>query len=482
MYYPRQENFPPPPAYDNYGFQRDSINPNIYETLPPPYNRQHYPPAQPRFPPLPADLTIPANHDARNCMCSKKQKKITLTVLAICFVIAAAIIAAVLVWYFVAASKCEMSCWSSSKCISPSQWCDGTKQCPNGEDETYCVRLYGPGFLLQAYSSDKGKWLNVCSVNWDDNFGKATCRELGYTTNSYYKSQGTWAGNRNFYAVLNSSAPSGTLRDTLSVSDYCSSYTAVSLRCIDCGTSGSRPTSSSSRIVGGSLAAANDWPWQIALHKNGRFTCGGSIITPNWIVTAAHCVEGYTAYPSLWTVYYGSTVKGEGNVSDVTNVISHQNYNTKTKDYDIALIKLKSPITFTTGTTKPVCLPNHEMNWAADTSCWISGWGAISQGGVSTAYLRAAYVKIIDSTTCNQPNVYDGIITSSMFCAGFLSGGVDACQGDSGGPLVSKTNGLWWLVGDTSWGTGCANYNKPGVYGNVTVFLEWIHYQMQKYT
>ncbi|XP_063303095.1 transmembrane protease serine 2-like [Pelobates fuscus] len=481
MYNPNPQNVYSVPVYDNLGFQRDFPSSNIHGHLPPPYRSTQLPPPPPYHPY--ANSQPPVHHPApvvqgtKASLCSPRRKNNVLIAFAICVLIVAAIIAAVLAWYFVT-SKCEMKCWSSSQCVSASQWCDGTVQCPNGEDEAYCVRLYGPEFLLQAYSSVKGRWLNVCSDKWNDNFGKAACQELGYSASTYYTSGTTWLGyTLDFYAVLNYSRPNGKLQTTLSVSDSCSTFTGVSLRCINCGLNGS---STSSRIVGGNIASTSKWPWQVGLYSNLRFTCGGSIITPNWIVTAAHCVEGTNAYASVWQVYYGSLQKGGGFSSFVEKVIAHQNYDTKTKNNDIALMKLKSTITFSSA-ARPVCLPNHGMNWVADKQCWISGWGATYEGGSSTSYLRDASVKLIDSTTCNKPSVYNDAITSTMICAGYLSGGIDTCQGDSGGPLVTQTNNLWWLVGDTSWGNGCANVNKPGVYGNVTVFLEWIYLQMQTY-
>ncbi|KAG8450156.1 hypothetical protein GDO86_002692 [Hymenochirus boettgeri] len=143
-------------------------------------------------------------------------------------------------------------------------------------------------------------------------------------------------------------------------------------------------------------------------------------------------------------------------------------------------MRLTSPVTFNSA-VQPVCLPNAGMMWPAGQSCWTTGWGALYEGGTSASNLNAAMVPLIDPGTCNNPTVYNGAISSTMICAGYLQGGIDSCQGDSGGPMVTKTNSLWWLVGDTSWGTGCANKNKPGVYGNVTEFLPWIYLQMQTY-
>ncbi|KAJ8400323.1 hypothetical protein AAFF_G00397060 [Aldrovandia affinis] len=101
--------------------------------------------------------------------------------------------------------------------------------------------------------------------------------------------------------------------------------------------------------------------------------------------------------------------------------------------------------------------------------------------GPSSRFLREALVPLIDRSVCNLPHVYGGAITDTMICAGYLAGGVDSCQGDSGGPLVTEEGSVWWLVGDTSWGYGCALPNNPGVYGNMPAFLSWIYKQMKKY-
>ncbi|XP_026098565.1 transmembrane protease serine 2-like isoform X3 [Carassius auratus] len=116
------------------------------------------------------------------------------------------------------------------------------------------------------------------------------------------------------------------------------------------------------------------------------------------------------------------------------------------------------------------------MYFTAPRDCYVTGWGSLFSGGSSSQTLQEAKIQLIDRTTCNSRAVYNGQITDTMICAGKLEGGVDSCQGDSGGPLVTKENSLWWLVGDTSWGVGCAFRNKP-----VTYFLDWIHEQMRKY-
>ncbi|XP_041439187.1 transmembrane protease serine 2 [Xenopus laevis] len=384
-------------------------------------------------------------------------------------------------------TACQMPCGSSGACVLYSQWCDGISECPNGEDEKNCIRLYGPSFQLQAYSPENATWLPVCYDKWSDIVGKTTCKDIGYNISTYYKSSQLLASS-NGYLMLQSSNVTGKLYNNLNYSDTCPSGNTVSLRCINCGLS----TKVESRIVGGTFASAGNWPWQISLMKQvgtSTYLCGGSIITPYWIVTAAHCVFGSSGFlicvffrftPSAFKVVAGtlSIPSHYSTAHLVGRALVHPSYTSNTQNYDVALLKLKTALVFTTN-RRPVCLPNVGMTWAEGQPCWISGWGTTSSGGMFSYLLKAASVPLISSTTCNQAAVYGGAITSAMMCAGYLNGGTDACQGDSGGPLVAKTNSLWWLVGDSSWGDGCAKVNKPGVYGNITVFLEWIYSQMQ---
>ncbi|XP_013879159.1 transmembrane protease serine 3 [Austrofundulus limnaeus] len=142
-------------------------------------------------------------------------------------------------------------------------------------------------------------------------------------------------------------------------------------------------------------------------------------------------------------------------------------------------MKLEKTLVFN-GLVQPICLPNHGEDFAEGTMCWISGWGATEEDGETSIVLRSAMVPLISTKTCNQPEVYKGHITSWMICAGYLKGGIDSCQGDSGGPLAFKQSSAWKLIGVTSWGIGCAERNKPGVYTCITQALSWIHLQMER--
>ncbi|XP_047215265.1 suppressor of tumorigenicity 14 protein isoform X2 [Girardinichthys multiradiatus] len=234
------------------------------------------------------------------------------------------------------------------------------------------------------------------------------------------------------------------------------------------------------RIVGGQNAELGEWPWQVSLHfRTSGHVCGASVISEKWLLSAAHCFIVHNSpenlVPANWITYSGlqSQFKTEdAQMRKVNRIVCHPHYNPITNDYDIVLLELSEPLEFS-NTIQPICLPSSSHHFPAGMSCWVTGWGAVREGGMGAMVLQKAMVKIINDTVCNM--VTEGQVTSRMLCSGFLMGGVDACQGDSGGPLSCfEESGKWFQAGIVSWGEGCARRNKPGVYTRVTKLREWI--------
>ncbi|XP_062313421.1 transmembrane protease serine 3-like [Osmerus eperlanus] len=379
--------------------------------------------------------------------------------------------------------SCEgkFRCGTSSRCISISAQCDGIVDCEEGEDELSCVRLSGKSSVLQVRS--EGEWKTVCSDEWNSALGVSACKQLGYARYVESSSLPCSSIEQDFQNNLISiNINRSGLQQAIKIHNashlsktQCSSGRVTTIKCLDCGT---RPRFSR-RIVGGNVSASGQFPWQVSLHFQNEHLCGGSIITSQWILTAAHCVYGF-AYPTLWALHVGlieQPVNGAQALA-VEKIIYHDRYRPKGLDYDIALMKLAEPLIFN-GYVEPICLPNFGENFEDGLICWISGWGASEDGGEGSVSMHSARVPLISTKVCSQPGVYQGFISSWMICAGYLEGGTDSCQGDSGGPLACEDMAVWKLVGATSWGQGCAERNKPGVYTRITQSLYWIHLQME---
>ncbi|XP_023594890.1 transmembrane protease serine 2 [Trichechus manatus latirostris] len=481
----------PAPYYENHGYQPANFyppQPPGAPSAPPAYATPYYLSPVPEYVPrvLTQDSTPvirPQPKPPSPTVCSSKAKKalsITFTVVA---VLSGVVLAAVLLWKF---CECRGS-WtlSAGGSWSHSLWCGAVWCCVVCPSRTHedspspTVRLYGPDFILQVFSAHRKSWHPVCWDDWSESYGRAACRDMGYKQ-SFYSSQGVVDNSTaTSFMKLNTSAGNIDLYKRLFHSDSCSLKRVVSLRCIECGVT--TKVTRESRIVGGKNASLGDWPWQVSLNVQGAHVCGGSIITPEWIVTAAHCVEEPLSNPRYWTAFAGILKRSLMFYEygyQVAKVISHPNYDSKTKNNDVALMKLQTPLTFN-DRIRPVCLPNPGMMLEPTQTCWISGWGATQEKGKTSDELNAAQVPLIEPWRCNKSYIYNNLITPAMICAGYLQGYVDSCQGDSGGPLVTLKNSVWWLIGDTSWGSGCAQANRPGVYGNVTVFTDWIYQQMR---
>ncbi|KAL4909577.1 hypothetical protein BDW74DRAFT_146822 [Aspergillus multicolor] len=221
-------------------------------------------------------------------------------------------------------------------------------------------------------------------------------------------------------------------------------------------------------IVGGDDAEITDYPYQIALLQSGSLICGGSIISPRYIVTAGHCADGASAR-SL-SIRAGSTYHARGGtVVGVSAITVHPQYDSATVDNDISILELSEDLVFSSSIAA-IDLPSSSALPAAGTIGTATGWGALREGGNVSPNLQYVDVPVVSTSQCSSDYAGFNEITSSMVCAGEEEGGKDGCQGDSGGPFVA--DGV--LIGITSWGNGCARAGYPGVYSSPAYFRDFI--------
>ncbi|XP_024132315.1 transmembrane protease serine 4a isoform X2 [Oryzias melastigma] len=420
-----------------------------------------------------------------------KLSKRTKTLLIILFVVAILVLFSVTGYYVSKLIKSKyFFCSRSVKFIPLGKACDKQIDCSDGEDENDCVlnfeanttfpvRLASSQNILQVYSESSG-WSSVCSNEWTQQHTETACKQLGYTknpTSTYIQVSSLTLSLKNGKFSSVRPGPSSTpIHQATSSSSVCRSGSVVSVTCSDCGVSKSEPYS---RIVGGNTTDIADYPWQVSLQVNDQHTCGGSLVSPRWIVTAAHCFNGNNQVTSRWTVMSGRSYLTTIGASYVDKILVHKKYIPQQQDYDIALIRLSSPITVG-DYRRPVCLPPKDLALASQTPLFVTGWGYLTEEGSVSSTLQEAEVPLIDWSTCSKLPIYRNTLTQRMICAGYLGGEVDACKGDSGGPLVHFLSRQWTLVGVVSWGIGCARANSPGVYTNVDEMLNWIQTTIEK--
>ncbi|XP_019512782.1 PREDICTED: transmembrane protease serine 9 isoform X1 [Hipposideros armiger] len=230
------------------------------------------------------------------------------------------------------------------------------------------------------------------------------------------------------------------------------------------------------RIVGGMEASPGEFPWQVSLRENSEHFCGAAVIGARWLVSAAHCFNEFQD-PTEWVAYAGTTHLSGSEASTVrvrvVQIITHPSYNSDTADFDVAVLRLGSPLPFSRH-IQPVCLPAASHIFPPRKKCLISGWGYLKEDFlVKPEMLQKATVELLDQALC--ASLYGHSLTDQMVCAGYLDGKVDSCQGDSGGPLVcEEPSGRFFLAGIVSWGIGCAEARRPGVYARVTRLRDWI--------
>ncbi|KAM9114110.1 transmembrane protease serine 5-like [Pangshura tecta] len=392
-------------------------------------------------------------------------------------------------------------------------------------------RINTGNFLLEVQMEGRPGWLLACHEQWNLSLGTLICRQLGYLQLAHHKGVNLTDVKVNDTQEFVQIVPNqkSSIEDVWQVRNSCASGRIVALKCSECGL-----RSRAARIVGGSDAPLGRWPWQVSLYLNSRHVCGGSVVAHDWIVTAAHCVHNYRRpQVSSWLVFAGiiahMSVPQQARVA-VEKIIYHPDYDDRTHDYDIALVKLRVPLNFSgerethreqryaalllhlpersqseerkfyreeQGCTRPHARKSASGCWVSFLGCGTAPLGIREavQGKNPTqartllqAVGKSQLLLLEHLPAASPPGPHTAWFTSPPAATrppkqeGGRAPGKVLCsvwprftKGDSGGPLVCQDELTWRLVGIVSWGTGCAEPNYPGVYTKVAEFLDWIY-------
>ncbi|XP_059962587.1 hepatocyte growth factor activator isoform X1 [Mesoplodon densirostris] len=235
------------------------------------------------------------------------------------------------------------------------------------------------------------------------------------------------------------------------------------------------------RIIGGSSSLPGSHPWLAAIYIGNSF-CAGSLVHTCWVVSAAHCFSNSPPRESVSVVlgqHFFNRTTAVTQTFRIEKYIPYPLYSVfNPTDHDLVLIRLEKKgerCAVRSQFVQPICLPEPGSTFPAGHKCQIAGWGHQDENvsGYSSL-LREALVPLVADRKCSSPEVYGADISPNMLCAGYFDCRSDACQGDSGGPLACEKNGVAYLYGLISWGDGCGQLNKPGVYTRVASYVDWI--------
>ncbi|XP_017840080.1 serine protease nudel [Drosophila busckii] len=392
-----------------------------------------------------------------------------------------------------------------SMCYSHLERCDGFFNCLNGRDELQCNMLVTDvtHHMFQAataaegylYHNHRGDWYPVC--NNGDKWAAAACElnNVDLLENVTFKAlsvpgpfiEPSLHAGIHFAQACNGRSNEDTLVDHVAYvkcpAPQCGlpSKPLPSMQLKRAKRAVAESETKKGRIVGGAYTEALQWPFVVAIYRDGKFHCGGTVYSERWIISAAHCVINHNKY--YYEVRAGllrrKSYSPATQIQTVTHVVVHMGYERRTMRNDLSLLRVAAPLQFNRW-VQPICMPDKgrttfgdDWIWGPEehTLCTVVGWGAIREKGPSSDPLRQVILPIRKDCTDAEDRAAEDI------CAGDPHGGRDACQGDSGGPLFCRSvnhTDQWYLAGVVSHGNGCARPKEFGVYTRVALYLDWL--------
>ncbi|XP_014738363.1 PREDICTED: serine protease 57 [Sturnus vulgaris] len=238
------------------------------------------------------------------------------------------------------------------------------------------------------------------------------------------------------------------------------------------------PGTQGSQIIGGKAAAPHSRPFIASIQMDGEHVCGGFLVWPKWVMTAAHCLIPRRS-PSVRVVLGAHRLQEPEESQQIFSVvesIAHPLYNPRAVDNDIRLLQLNRSATLNKY-VKRIRLPSPHIDLKPGTVCYVMGWGDTSNFGDQPTELMETNTTIVKRSLCRT--LWRGKVSANMLCGASRNATLQGvCAGDSGGPLVFKDK-VYGIVSFS--GERCGDRRYPDIYTKISNYIEWVHHTVQRF-